>query len=147
MDSKKLETVKFQKLHEDAVIPYRATEGAAGYDLISIDDSTLQVGEMARIRTGIAVKCPQGTYGRIAETSGNTWKKGVRVGAGVCDEDYRGELMVIVFNQHPTNPARIEKGKKIAQLIFEKILTPEVEEVDELPTTERGVGGFGSTGN
>jgi dUTP pyrophosphatase len=88
---------------------------------------------------------PHGHYGRVAPRSGLAWKKSIDVGAGVIDEDYRGNVGVILFNFGDEDFV-IKQGDRVAQLILEKISTPEVEEVDELPETSRGDGGFGSTG-
>ncbi|XP_046689241.1 deoxyuridine 5'-triphosphate nucleotidohydrolase, mitochondrial-like [Homalodisca vitripennis] len=97
------------------------------------------------VKTDLKIMLPEGCYGRIAPRSGLTWKNGIDVGAGVIDEDYRGDVRVILFN-HSDEPFTIEAGDRIAQLICEKIYYPELEEVQELDETNRGSGGFGSTG-
>ena len=92
-----------------------------------------------------SVKVPEGTYGRIAPRSGLAVKHGIQVGAGVIDSDYTGELKVVLFN-HNNKKYNIKPGFRIAQLILEQCVTPEVVEVDDLDTTDRGNNGFGSTG-
>ena len=99
----------------------------------------------ALVKTDLAIVCPEGTYGRIAPRSGLAWKKHVDVGAGVIDADYRGPVGVVLFN-HADEELVVEVGDRVAQLVLERIVIPEVLEVDELDETERGAGGFGSTG-
>ena len=128
--------------------PERKTEGAAGYDLFS--DGTVQImpKSWALIPTGIAIKVPDGTYGRVAPRSGLSVKCGLDVGAGVIDSDYRGEVKVLMFN-HGNDAYTVRPGDRIAQLICEVITTPAVVPVDDLAavsSTARGDGGFGSTG-
>eukprot|EP00951_Prasinocladus_malaysianus_P024173 scaffold207938_cov39-Prasinocladus_malaysianus.AAC.1 len=99
----------------------------------------------AMIKTGISIAIPPGTYARVAPRSGLAWKHSIDTGAGVVDEDYRGEVNVILFN-FSDNDFPVKQGDRIAQLILERICTPEVEEVQDLDNTSRGGGGFGSTG-
>jgi dUTP pyrophosphatase len=143
-----------KKLSKFAVIPKRGTDGAAGYDLSSAEDTVVPKRGKALVKTGLiffihtldlAMIVPHGHYGRIAPRSGLAWKNSIDVGAGVIDEDYRGPVGVILFNFGDEDFV-IKQGDRIAQLILEKISTPDVEEVDELPETIRGEGGFGSTG-
>ncbi len=97
------------------------------------------------LKTDIAIAVPSGTYGRVAPRSGLALKNGIDTGAGVIDEDYRGNVGVILFNHTDTDFA-VAAGDRVAQLILEAIQTPAVEVVDELEDTARGAGGFGSTG-
>jgi deoxyuridine 5'-triphosphate nucleotidohydrolase len=97
------------------------------------------------LKTDIAIAVPLGTYGRVAPRSGLALKHGIDVGAGVIDEDYRGNVGVILFN-HSDVDFIVAAGDRVAQLILEKIETPDVEVVDDLSETVRGGGGFGSTG-
>lgn len=97
------------------------------------------------MKTDIQIEVPEGHYGRVAPRSGLAWKNSIDVGAGVIDEDYRGNVGVILFNFSDVN-FEIKKGDRIAQLICERISYPTVVEVDTLSETARGEGGFGSTG-
>jgi len=137
----------FAKVQPTATIPQRATLGSAGYDLSACEEAVVPARGYKMVNTGIATQFPSDHYARIAPRSGLTLKKGLLVGAGVIDSDYTGEMRVILFN-HTDNDFSIQVGDRIAQLIFERISTPEVKEVyyDELSQTERGAGGFGSTG-
>lgn len=132
-------------LNERARAPARGSAGAAGYDLTSCEDVEIAAGERAIVKTGVSVAVPAGTYGRIAPRSGLAAKFGIDVLAGVIDEDYRGELAVILLNTGST-PFLVSANDRVAQLVMERILTPQVVEVKELDVTVRGDGGFGSTG-
>ena len=134
-----------KKLVVDAVVPKRATEGAAGLDLSASEDSIIQAHKWNAVPTGIAISVPRDCYARIAPRSGLAFKKGIDVGAGVIDSDYSGEIKVILFN-HGDEDFIIKKGDRIAQIIFEKIFINELVEVEELTFTKRGASGFGSTG-
>lgn len=133
------------RLSEDAKRPTRESPGAAGYDLYSAENCRIPGWDRSKIGTKIAIKIPPGHYGRIAPRSSMAWKNKTDVCAGVLDEDYRGEVIVILAN-HDDHDLIIEKGDRIAQLIIERISHPIIEEVDSLDETERGEGGFGSTG-
>jgi len=138
-------TLLVKRLNEHATLPARGSPLAAGYDLSSSEDVSIPKGTRGLVGTGIAFTVPHETYGRIAPRSGLAVKKGIQVGAGVIDRDYTGEVKVALFN-HGDEDFVIKKGDRIAQLIIEKIEMPEVKLVDELLVTERGEGGFGSTG-
>ena len=138
-------TLLVKRLNEHATLPARGSPLAAGYDLSSSEDVSIPKGTRGLVGTGIAFTVPHETYGRIAPRSGLAVKKGIQVGAGVIDHDYTGEVKVVLFN-HGDEDFVIKKGDRIAQLIIEKIEMPEVKLVDELLVTERGEGGFGSTG-
>jgi dUTP pyrophosphatase len=135
-----------KKIVSHAVIPKRATEGSAGLDISSSVDAVVPSQKWLAVPTGISITVPKYCYARIAPRSGLTFKYGIQIGAGVVDSDYTGEIKVIMFN-HGENDFNIKTGDRIAQLILEKILTNELEEVEELEKTDRGAGGFGSTGN
>ena len=139
------EFLKVKRLGLDAIIPKRANVGDAGYDLYSPIDITIPAHEQVTIPLNISISVPTTTYGRVAPRSGLAHKHSLDVMAGVIDSSYRGEVGVILIN-HGSLPVQIQKGNKVAQLILEKIETPDVVEVDELDNTERGSGGFGSTG-
>ena len=139
--------LRVKKLHSEAVLPSRGSSGAAGYDLTSTESHIILPGHRAVVGTGIAVELPEGTYGRVAPRSGLAVKNGLQVGAGVVDRDYRGELKVVIFNHDLKDIYTVKPGYRIAQLVLEKVDCPEVEEILEtLQETDRGDGGFGSTG-
>eukprot|EP00339_Tiarina_fusa_P004578 CAMPEP_0117047582 /NCGR_PEP_ID=MMETSP0472-20121206/32881_1 /TAXON_ID=693140 ORGANISM="Tiarina fusus, Strain LIS" /NCGR_SAMPLE_ID=MMETSP0472 /ASSEMBLY_ACC=CAM_ASM_000603 /LENGTH=111 /DNA_ID=CAMNT_0004760333 /DNA_START=40 /DNA_END=372 /DNA_ORIENTATION=- len=108
-------------------------------------DTTIPPKGKALVKTDIAIAIPSGHYGRIAPRSSLAWKHSIDVGAGVIDSDYRGNIGVILFNLGD-EPFTVKTHDRIAQLIIEKISTPAVVQVDELDDTERGEGGYGSTG-
>ena len=125
---------------------FRASAGAAGYDLHSAYEARVPARGRAVVGTGLVVQVPAGTYGRVAPRSGLALKRGIDVGAGVVDGDYRGELCVVLFN-HSDDAFDIVAGDRIAQLVLQRIATPEIEQVfDTEAETERGAAGFGSTG-
>lgn len=132
-------------LTENAHVPERCSTQAAGYDLFSAYDYLIEPYGKELIKTDIAVKIPEGYYGRIAPRSSLSWKFHTDVGAGVVDCDYRGNVGVVLFN-HSAQQLEIKKHDRVAQLILEAIITPEIIVVDNLDDTERGSGGFGSTG-
>lgn len=116
-----------------------------GYDLCSIDNLVIPARQKALVKTGIAVMIPEGNYGRIAPRSGLAWKNFIDTLAGVIDEDYRGEVKVLLVNLGDQD-FEIKYGDRIAQFIIEKYTPTDIEVVEELNETNRGVGGFGSTG-
>lgn len=128
-----------------AKMPVRATQQAAGYDLFASEHAYIQKGQRALVGTGIAIALPPGTYGRVAPRSGLS-VRGIDVGAGVIDEDYRGEVKVLLVN-HGVDLLHVQPGERIAQLLIEPIVHPVVRQVEDLSNTERGSGGFGSTDN
>lgn len=137
--------LRVKLLNERAQVPCRQSAFAAGYDLHSAEEAVILSGGRAKISTGVAVALPPYTYGRVAPRSSLAHTSGIDVGAGVIDEDYRGEIGVILFN-HGAEPFTVKTGDRIAQLIIHVISTPEVVVVDELDWTVRGADGFGSTG-
>lgn len=136
--------MEFKKLKDDAVIPSRATDYAAGYDLYSNSVNVVPARGKCLIFTDIMLQIPHGYYGRIAPRSGLASKFGIDIGGGVVDSDYRGNIGVIIFN-HSDTPYFIKKHDKIAQIIITKIITPELIEIFDNENTERGDKGFGST--
>ncbi|KAM4766751.1 deoxyuridine 5'-triphosphate nucleotidohydrolase, mitochondrial isoform X3 [Corvus cornix cornix] len=137
--------LRFTKLSENAFAPSRGSARAAGYDLYSAYDCVIPPMEKAVVKTDIQIALPSGCYGRVAPRSGLAAKHFIDVGAGVIDEDYRGNVGVVLFN-FGKETFEVKKGDRIAQLICERIYYPELEEVEALDDTERGEGGFGSTG-
>lgn len=145
-----METLKIKKVHENAVIPHRATAGSAGLDLCACIDEplTLDGGETALIPTGLAIALPSAQYGAfVFARSGLSIKHGIGLlnSVGVIDSDYRGEIKVGVINQIQ-EPYTIQPGERIAQLVVMPVSVMPVEEAADLDETERGAGGFGSTG-
>lgn len=145
-----MEILKIKKVRENAKVPQRATEGSAGIDLCAAIDEPvlLKKGATAVIPTGIAIALPSSNYGAfVFARSGLAVKHGIGLlnSVGVIDSDYRGEIMVGVINQIDEEYT-IQPGERIAQMVIMPVSTMPVEEVCELEETERGAGGFGSTG-
>lgn len=140
-----MSVLKIKKFTENAYIPCKANADDAGYDLSSIEKVTIAPNTGKLINTGIGITVPPGTYGRIAPRSGVSTKS-ILVNAGVVDRTYTGVVKVLLFNLSNVD-FEVDVGNRIAQLILEKIETNvHVEIVEELETTSRGDGGFGSTG-
>jgi len=137
--------------HKPPRVPYLATSGAAGYDLAACleQDVVLSPGERALIPTGIAVALPGPDMALLVlPRSGTALRLGLSLAnaAGVIDADYRGEIKLIAVNIDPREPVTIRDGDRIAQMLFVPVLRPELRLVEELPESERGDRGFGSTG-
>ncbi|TEB35378.1 dUTP diphosphatase, partial [Coprinellus micaceus] len=130
---------------EKAKVPTRGSAFAAGYDLYSAEKKTIPAHGKALVDTQISIAVPASTYGRVAPRSGLASKFMIDTGAGVIDADYRGIVFVLLFNLSDKD-FEVNEGDRVAQLIIERIYTPEVQEVQELEATVRGAGGFGSTG-
>ncbi|CAJ1049368.1 deoxyuridine 5'-triphosphate nucleotidohydrolase%2C mitochondrial isoform X3 [Xyrichtys novacula] len=137
--------LRFAKLSEHATTPTRGSAKAAGYDLYSAYDYTIGPLDKAIVKTDIQIAVPHGCYGRVAPRSGLAVKNFIDVGAGVVDEDYRGNVGVVLFN-FGKEAFEVKKGDRVAQLVCERICYPDLEELETLDETERGAGGFGSTG-
>ncbi len=144
IDNMSSSCMKVELAHPFAKAPIRSSEGAAGYDLFACEPAIIEGFGVKMVNTGIKIQIPENTYARIAPRSSMS-VKGIAVGAGVVDYDYRGIVQVIFYN-HSKIDYEIKRGDKIAQIILEKIETPEVLIVDSLNNTDRGDGGFGSTG-
>lgn len=136
-----------KKLNEDAIIPSYAHEGDAGMDLYSIEDKIIEPGNTALIHTGISIQLPKETEAQVRPRSGLALKHSITVlnTPGTIDEGYRGEIGIILIN-HGKNSFKVEKHMRIAQMIIKPVYKVEVSERDELVDSERGEGGFGSTG-
>jgi len=141
----KIEFLNFKKLDPRATLPTRGSRASAGLDLYSIEAVSLDPGQRAIARTGLAVAIPEGFYGRVAPRSGLATKMGIDVLAGVIDADYRGEIGCLLYNAGQER-VELEAGSKVCQLIIERIISPPAAWAEELDDTERGGGGFGSTG-
>lgn len=139
--------LKIKKLVEDAIIPEYKTAGAAGMDVCAVEDVLLQPMGFKIVKTGLAMAIPHGYEVQVRPRSGMACKYGISVinTPGTIDEDYRGEIGVGLINLSQ-EPFKVEKGMRIAQLVINKVEQPQIEVVEELDETERGEGGFGSTG-
>lgn len=141
--------IQIKKLKENAIIPTRGSDRAAGYDLYACleNEVTIGAGETVKIGTGLSIAVPEGYFGAIFARSGLAAKEGLRPAncVGVADSDYRGEYIVALHNDSDTEKI-IRKGDRIAQLVILPYLSAEFIPADELCDTERGSGGFGSTG-
>ncbi len=140
--------VPFLKLDERAVVPEIAYDGDAGIDLRSLVNITLAPFERALVPTGLAVAIPSGYAGFVLPRSGSAIKQGLSLvnAPGLIDSGYRGELQCIVINLDANNPIDIHAGDRIAQLVVMKVEQVSALEVEELDSTTRGDGGFGSSG-
>ena len=133
-----------KKLTNSACLPIRHNEDDAGYDITSIEAISIKPNHKCLVSTGISFTVPKGTYGQIAPRSGLSMK-GIFVNAGVIDRGYTGEVKVMLFNMSEKT-IELAEGSRIAQLIIKKIDLPIVVEVETLNDSDRGEGGFGSTG-
>jgi dUTP pyrophosphatase len=136
-----------RRLRDDAVVPSRAYAGDAGLDLSACERVELGAGERAVVGTGLAVAIPEGYAGFVQPRSGLAAKHGITIvnTPGLVDSGYRGELKVILMNTDPHETFVVEPGMRIAQLLVLEVPDVDPVEVDELPDTERGVRGFGSS--
>lgn len=141
-------TIKFVRLHPDAVIPSYAHPGDAGADLCSIEAVSIAPGERALVKTGLAMQIPDGFVGLVHPRSGLAIKQGLTVinSPGTIDAGYRGEIMVGLVNLDPRNVIELPAGSRIAQLLIQRVERAEFVVVDELDESVRQAGGFGSTG-
>jgi dUTP pyrophosphatase len=141
-------SLKVRRLDARARLPTRAYPGDAGLDLYALEEAVLEPGARASIRTGVAVEIPDGRAGLVLPRSGLAAKHGIALvnAPGLIDAGYRGEVRVLLLNTDRAQPFTVAGGERIAQLVLVRIDTPEVVEVDELAVTERGAGGFGSSG-
>lgn len=135
------------RLREDAVVPARAYSGDAGLDLSACERVELAPGERALVGTGLAVAIPEGYAGFVQPRSGLAAKHGITIvnAPGLVDSGYRGELKVVLLNTDPRERFVVEPGMRIAQLVLQEVADVDPVEVEELPGSERGVRGFGSS--
>jgi len=141
--------IRIRKLRPDAALPKAGSRFAAGYDLYACMDAPVEIAPhtTAMVGTGLSLAIPEGWFGAIFARSGLASKQGLRPAncVGVCDSDYRGEYIIALHNDTDL-PRTVAPGDRIAQLVILPYLQAEFEESDVLPETERGAGGFGSTG-
>ncbi len=140
--------VAVKRLDPSARLPTRAHPGDAGLDLHALEGCVLEPGARASLRTGIAVQIPEGQAGLLLPRSGLAARHGIALvnAPGLIDAGYRGELQVLLLNTDRDHAYAIEAGDRIAQLVLVDVSAPDVREVGELDTSQRGDGGFGSTG-
>ena len=140
--------LRIKKLDENAIIPNRGSKEAAVLDLYALEDLEIKPEENLAVHTGIAMSLPNNYVGLIFARSGLATKQQLRPAncVGVVDSDYRGEVIVNLMNDNPTESRKISAGDRVAQMVITSYIAPEIIEVDELDTTERGDKGFGSTG-
>ncbi len=141
-------TLAVKRLHPDAVVPTRAYAGDAGLDLHAVEAVTLAPGARASVGTGIAVAIPEGRGGLVLPRSGLAARSGIALvnAPGLIDAGYRGEIRVLLLNTDREQACEIAAGDRIAQLVLVRLELPPAVEVEELPASERGEGGFGSSG-
>lgn len=143
--------MKIKKLYKDAKLPTYASESSAGMDLYAYcpEEGVIGIdsGGTAKIRTGVAMEIPEGNFGGVYARSGMAFKKNLRPvnAVGVIDSDYRGEIVVGLYNDSHEKQT-VAHGERIAQMVIQPYVQVEFEEVEELEETERGTGGFGSSG-
>ena len=144
-----MSVIRVKKLHPEAILPTYGTEEAAGADLYACleEPVTIQPGHSAFIPTGLALEVPKGCAGLIYARSGMACKRGLAPAnkVGVIDSEYRGEIRVVLLN-HSGQAQKVQPGERIAQMIITPVLTPAYTETEDLTDTDRGTGGFGSTG-
>ena len=144
-----MDPIRVKKLNPNAKLPTYGSSEAAGADLYACLEEavTIQPGEVYWVPTGIALEVPKGCAGLVYARSSLGAKRGLAPAnkVGVVDSDYRGEIRVVLLN-HSKQPQTLESGERVAQFIITPVLTPAYEEVTELSDTDRGAGGFGSTG-
>jgi len=142
-------SLRVRRVDPQAVLPTRAYDGDAGLDLYALDDGVLAPGERASVRTGISVEIPEGQAGLVLPRSGLARRHGISVvnAPGLIDAGYRGEVEVLLLNTDRSSSFSIAAGDRIAQLVIVSVQTPQVVEVQELALSERGAGGFGSSGS
>jgi dUTP pyrophosphatase len=141
-------SLRVRRLDARAVLPTRAYPGDAGLDLYAVEDRVLEPGQRASIGTGVSVEIPEGQAGLVLPRSGLAASHGIALvnAPGLIDSGYRGELRVLLLNTDRGQAFTVTAGDRIAQLVLVRVETPAVEEVDELAGSERGAGGFGSSG-
>lgn len=137
--------IEFKKLRPGAKAPAKTHQEDAGFDLFSAEDVLLKSGERFAVPIGIAMAIPDGFVGLVWDKGGRAFKDGLKTMAGVVDSCYRGEVLVVVFNTGKEDVS-LKKGEKIAQMLIQRVENADFKEIDDLDSTNRGDGRFGSTG-
>ena len=142
-----MDTIKIKKINENAIVPTKQTANSAGYDLYASEDVSIAAHKYAAVGTGISVEMPNNIEGQVRPRSGLAFKHGITVlnSPGTIDADYRGEIRVCLIN-HSDTDYDVHAGDRIAQIVFAAVAPTVLTEVTQLGATERGEGGFGSTG-
>jgi dUTP pyrophosphatase len=142
------ESVLINRLHPAARLPTRAKAGDAGWDIYSVEDVIIEPWQRCAISTGVAIAMPGNLVGLVHARSGRALREGFALvnAPGVVDAGFRGELKVIAINLDPVTPIEVRVGDRIAQLIFQELAHMTFVEVADLPGSDRGTGGFGSSG-
>lgn len=140
--------MRVRRLDDGVPLPSYARPGDAGLDLVASEGAVLKPGERAAVPTGLAVEIPRGYAGFVHARSGRALREGLALvnAPGLIDSGYRGEIKVILVNLDPDETIHVERGDKVAQLVVQPVAEVELDEVDDLEASERGAGGFGSTG-
>ena len=139
--------LKIKLIKKDATLPFQANPGDAGLDLFAAEDKLIKSGEAELVSTGIMIELPEGTEAQVRPRSGLALKHSLTVlnSPGTIDEGYRGEIKVILIN-HGKEDFKIEKQMRIAQMVVAPVATVNITQVEELSDSDRGIGGFGSSG-
>jgi dUTP pyrophosphatase len=139
--------IEIKLLNDNAKIPSKSCQDDAGYDLYSSDDFFIKPMERCLVKTGICISMPSGYYGHISDRSGMALKKGAHCLGKIVDPSYRGEIGVIILNTDMYETIKIQKGERIAQIIFKKYENVNFIESESLSETDRASNGYGSSGN
>jgi dUTP pyrophosphatase len=141
-------SLRVRRLHERALLPSRAYPGDAGLDLHAVDGAVLAPGERMSVGTGLALEIPEGQAGLVLPRSGLAARHGITLvnTPGLIDAGYRGEIRILLLNTDPRETFEVSAGDRIAQLVLVRVEAPLIEELEELAVSERGAGGFGSSG-
>jgi dUTP pyrophosphatase len=139
--------INIKLINENAKIPHKSSEDDAGYDLYCSEEVSIKPMERRLVKTGVALSIPTGYYGHISDRSGMAFKKGAHCLGKIVDPSYRGEIGVIILNTDMYETIKIQKGDRMAQIIFKKYENVDFTVEESLDQTDRGSSGYGSSGN